>query len=167
VIDALDSVLLGGPGRRADYDAAVEAIDDPEKLAAFRAAWQEKRSSLNDIGGYAHGLARSMREQDMWENSRVWKGLPLTIDEVVGRYLRHIADGPNCASFLRDCDWPGDGSNAKGFDSWLAMWRWSHGRNESDGVKSEWDSRDYTDDEMRMIYDDIIQHASRDRGGDA
>lgn len=61
VADALDSVLLGGLGRRADYDAAVAAIDDPEKLARFRERWQEKRSSMNDIGGYAHRLAAHLR----------------------------------------------------------------------------------------------------------
>jgi hypothetical protein len=61
VADCLDSVLLGGFARRADYDAAIAAIDDPVKLAAFREAWQDKRSSLNDIGGWAHDYARRLR----------------------------------------------------------------------------------------------------------
>ena len=64
VADALDSVLLGGFGRRADYDAAVAAIDDPQKLAQFREQWQDKCSSMNDIGGYAHRLAAHLRSDE-------------------------------------------------------------------------------------------------------
>jgi hypothetical protein len=62
VADCLDSLLLGGFGRRADYDAATKAIDDPVKLAAFRESWQGKRSSMNDIGSWAHDYAQRMRE---------------------------------------------------------------------------------------------------------
>ncbi len=61
VAECLDSVLLGGFDRRRDYDAAVSAIDDPSKLAAFRDAWLDKRSSLNNIGGYASRLAAHLR----------------------------------------------------------------------------------------------------------
>jgi hypothetical protein len=68
VIDALDSVLLGGFGRRADYRAAIEAIDDPAKLASFKSAWQDKRSSRNDIGGSAHRLAAHLRERSLGSN---------------------------------------------------------------------------------------------------
>lgn len=101
-----------------------------------------------------------------WVATRHWKGLPLTIDEVIARYLRHIADGPECAEYLRACCWPSnDPATNKhdiGFDSWHAMWRWSHQRLDDEGCLREWDARDYTADEMRLIYDGIIQHASRD-----
>jgi hypothetical protein len=63
VAECLDSVLLGGFGRRRDYDAAVAAIDDPVKLAVFREAWLDKRSSLNNIGGYAAQIAAGLRER--------------------------------------------------------------------------------------------------------
>lgn len=64
VATALDSVLLGGFDRRADYNAAIAAIDDPAKLLAFKTAWQDKRSSMNDIGGCAHRLAEHLRTTD-------------------------------------------------------------------------------------------------------
>lgn len=63
IADALDSVLLGGFGRRADYAAAMAAIDDPAKREAFREKWQDKRSSLNDIGHAAWRLAERLRER--------------------------------------------------------------------------------------------------------
>lgn len=63
VADCLDSVLLGGFSRRRDFDAAVAAIDDPAKLATFREAWLDKRSSLNNIGGYAAELAAHLRSE--------------------------------------------------------------------------------------------------------
>ena len=61
IVACLDSVLLGSADRRKDYDAAVAAIDDPAKLAAFREAWLDKRSSLNNIGGRAMDLADGLR----------------------------------------------------------------------------------------------------------
>lgn len=61
MVECLDSVLLGGFGRRADFDAAVAAVDDPEKLEAFREAWLDNRSSMNNIGGYAKQIADHLR----------------------------------------------------------------------------------------------------------
>jgi hypothetical protein len=63
IVECLDSVLLGDFSRRADYDAAVAAIDDPIKLAAFRRSWADKRSSLNDICGRAAQIADGLRSR--------------------------------------------------------------------------------------------------------
>lgn len=45
---------------RARYNAALEAIDDPEKKAAFIDKWQAGCSSLNNIGGRAHRMAQAL-----------------------------------------------------------------------------------------------------------
>lgn len=82
---------------------------------------------------------------------RTYLGLPLTIDQAVGRYLRHIAWGQECADYLRK----------QGFDEWCDKFRASHQRYADEGGKNEWDSRDYTDDEMRQIYHSIITNAER------
>lgn len=87
----------------------------------------------------------------MGSDLRKYMGLPLTIDDVVARYLRVIADGPECVAELRRL----------GFTSWCGAFRRSHQQQANDGVRCEWDSRDYTDEEMREIYDGIILHASR------
>lgn len=61
VVKALRSVVIGSPGDRQIYEAAVAAIPDPAARAAFRDAWHEgRRPSLNDIGRYALGLADAM-----------------------------------------------------------------------------------------------------------
>lgn len=57
---ALASMMLGDFEDRAKYNAALEAIDDPEKRAAFIDEWQGRCSSLNDIGGRAHKLAQAL-----------------------------------------------------------------------------------------------------------
>lgn len=58
--EALQSFMLGRFEDRARYNAALEAIDDPEKLEAFKEKWQDGRSSLNNIGGVAHEIGRAL-----------------------------------------------------------------------------------------------------------
>lgn len=61
VAEALGSMMLGHFEDRRRYNAALEAIDDPEKKAKFIADWQDGRSSLNDIGTKAHRIAEILR----------------------------------------------------------------------------------------------------------
>lgn len=63
VADALASFMLGGFEDRRRYNAALAAIDDPEKKARFIDEWQDGRSSLNDIGGEAHRLSERLRKR--------------------------------------------------------------------------------------------------------
>lgn len=64
IADALDSMMLGGFEDRRRYHAALDAITDPEKREKFIAEWQDGRSSLNDIGTYAHALAKQLRQME-------------------------------------------------------------------------------------------------------
>ena len=63
VIEALSSFMLGHFSDRARYNAALEAITDPIKREQFIEKWQDGRSSLNDIGGKAHRIAKRMKER--------------------------------------------------------------------------------------------------------
>lgn len=54
---------------RRRYNAALEAITDPKKKEKFIEEWQDGHSSLNDIGTYAHQLAKKL-EGDGYENKR-------------------------------------------------------------------------------------------------
>lgn len=63
VIEALSSFMLGHFEDRARYNAALEAITDPEKREQFIEKWQDGRSSLNDIGGKAHRIAKRMKTE--------------------------------------------------------------------------------------------------------
>lgn len=60
---AMQSFMLGRFEDRARYNAALEAIDDPVKRDAFIAKWQDGRSSLNNIGGAAHGIGTALLEK--------------------------------------------------------------------------------------------------------
>ncbi len=64
VADAFASFMLGDFEDRRRYEAALAAIDDPEKKARFISEWQDGRSSLNDIGGEAHRLAERLRGKE-------------------------------------------------------------------------------------------------------
>ena len=64
VADALASMMLGDFKDRRRYELALSAIDDPEKKARFIDEWQGGRSSLNNIGGAAHALAKRLRKQE-------------------------------------------------------------------------------------------------------
>lgn len=57
---ALSSFVLGGFADREKYEAALDAIDDPSKKKRFIEKWQNTRTSLNDIGAYAHQLAEKL-----------------------------------------------------------------------------------------------------------
>jgi len=61
--EALQSFMLGRFVDRARYTAALDAIDDPEKRKAFIEKWQNDRSSLNNIGGAAHGIGEALLEK--------------------------------------------------------------------------------------------------------
>lgn len=63
LIACLDSTLIGRPSDRASYEKGLELIDDPDKRKAWRDHWHdERRSSLNDIGGRAYDLAERLRQ---------------------------------------------------------------------------------------------------------
>ena len=61
VAEALDSFMYGHFEDRRRYESALQAITEQEKKEEFIAAWQDGRSSLNDIGTYAHMLAKKIR----------------------------------------------------------------------------------------------------------
>lgn len=61
VSEALASFMYGHFEDRRRYEAALQAITNQEKKEEFIAAWQDGRSSLNDIGTYAHMLAKKLR----------------------------------------------------------------------------------------------------------
>lgn len=61
--NALGSFMYGGFEDRKRYQSALKAIDDDKKREEFIAEWQDGRSSLNDIGNYAHELAKKLREK--------------------------------------------------------------------------------------------------------
>lgn len=65
VVDALESMLFGAFEDRRRYQAALDAITDAEKRKQFVAAWQDGRSSLNDIGSFAHKMAKHLREMEL------------------------------------------------------------------------------------------------------
>lgn len=58
--EALASFMLGHFKDRARYNAALEAIDDPDKAEAFKEKWQDGRTSLNNIGGVAHSIGKKL-----------------------------------------------------------------------------------------------------------
>lgn len=59
----LDSCLIGN---RDDFDACAKAIDDPEKIAVFKAERHDRlRSSMNDIGKRAAILATKVRQKNL------------------------------------------------------------------------------------------------------
>jgi hypothetical protein len=63
IADALASVLLGSPADRPDVEAALAGLpDDAAREAYILARNNRLRSSLNDIEGRAHKLAKALRE---------------------------------------------------------------------------------------------------------
>jgi len=61
--DCMDSVVIGDAKDRVMFYQAINLIDDPIKKQEWRNAWHnKKRSSLNDIGGYAKVLAAHLRK---------------------------------------------------------------------------------------------------------
>lgn len=58
----LDSVLCCSLKERQAYEDALALIEDEGKRQSLRAKWlNERRSSLNNIGRRAYGLAQSLR----------------------------------------------------------------------------------------------------------
>jgi hypothetical protein len=82
--------------------------------------------------------------------SKRYPDLGLTVDEAIARYIRQIDDGPSCVDYLR----------RKGFEAWCETW-WVHHRDREPHDSVEWDSRNYDAEQMRAIYDGIVEHASR------
>lgn len=60
IAEALASFMLGDFEDRKRYDAALNAITDPDKKKEFIEVWQDGRSSINDIGTYAHKIAEKL-----------------------------------------------------------------------------------------------------------
>lgn len=60
VAKSLESMMYGEFEDRKRYQAALNAIEDEEKREKFISEWQDGRSSLNDIGDYAHALANKL-----------------------------------------------------------------------------------------------------------
>ena len=56
-----ESCIYGKPGRRALFLLAWSLIEDAAKQAIWREAWQDQRSSMNDIGGRAQEMAKRLR----------------------------------------------------------------------------------------------------------
>ena len=57
---SLQSFLYGDFEDRRRYEAALNAITEEDKKEQFMREWQDSRSSINDIGTYAHELGRKM-----------------------------------------------------------------------------------------------------------
>lgn len=60
VAKSLQSFLYGHFEDRRRYEAALNAITEEDKKEQFMREWQDGRSSINDIGTYAHELGRKM-----------------------------------------------------------------------------------------------------------
>lgn len=61
--DCFDSVLIGDEAHRKAFEKGLELIDDPVKREQWREHWlDERRTSMNNIGGRAWGIARRLRE---------------------------------------------------------------------------------------------------------
>ena len=63
IVHALQSLMLGGFKDYRQYLLAVEMIDDPEKLMAFRERWNDGCSSMNNIGKCAEKIACLLEAQ--------------------------------------------------------------------------------------------------------
>jgi len=60
--DCLDSCLIGRQQDRETYRSGFDLIDDPAKRERWRAKWHDdRRSSLNNIGGRAYLMATKLR----------------------------------------------------------------------------------------------------------
>lgn len=62
--DGLLSMMYGHFEDRKRYNAALDAITDPEKREKFMAEWQDGHSSLNDIGTVAHKIGNALKSQE-------------------------------------------------------------------------------------------------------
>ena len=60
IIKSLDSFMYGNFKDRARYELALKSITDPEKRDEFKTEWQDGCTSINNIGGIAHELAKQL-----------------------------------------------------------------------------------------------------------
>lgn len=61
--EALESVMIGSPADRGRMERVVAAIENEDDRRRAREAWHdERRTSLNDIGGRARQIAARLRE---------------------------------------------------------------------------------------------------------
>jgi len=68
IADALESVLVGD---RGEYESTIAMIEESKK-DEFKAKWQDRyRSSINNIGAKAAGIAQRIREVLAKEKSEV------------------------------------------------------------------------------------------------
>ena len=56
----LNSFMYGSFEDRERYELALSLIDDEDKKEEFKIKWNDARSSINDIGTYAHKLAKKI-----------------------------------------------------------------------------------------------------------
>lgn len=63
VADCLDSVMIGGFNAREDAEKALEGMNPEEREKWLAERHDKRRSSMNDIGGYARKLAAAFRKK--------------------------------------------------------------------------------------------------------
>ncbi len=59
---AMESMILGNFKDWPLYQEAYGAIDDAKKRLNFKARWQERRTSMNDIGSEAERISCDLRK---------------------------------------------------------------------------------------------------------
>ncbi|GAJ74202.1 hypothetical protein JCM18904_5177 [Vibrio sp. JCM 18904] len=57
--DAFDSLVIGKPEKRAQFDATLAALSDSQKEAFKKEHHDKNRSSLKDIVSFAHKYAEN------------------------------------------------------------------------------------------------------------
>lgn len=63
LVMCLESCLIGKAADRETYTAGLNLIDDPVKRETWRTKWlEDRRSSMNNIGGRAYEMAKKLRE---------------------------------------------------------------------------------------------------------
>lgn len=61
--ECFESCLIGTAEDRETYHAGLNLIDDPAKRERWRSKWHDdRRSSMNDIGGRAYEMATRLRD---------------------------------------------------------------------------------------------------------
>ena len=64
VADALESVVIGSPAERIEFEARMKDKTREEYDAAKLQKLEDEQTSLNQIGQLAYSLARSLREME-------------------------------------------------------------------------------------------------------
>lgn len=64
VSDALNSFVLGGFYDRDVYDRAYLGMKDLESWERFKETWNERRTSLNNIGEYAQAMGKRIKGKE-------------------------------------------------------------------------------------------------------